>query len=107
LTGIYVALFTDARGWQTEVTFDVRGDPHSTYLIITSDTTVAAYNQWGGYSLYQGPDGASSDRAHMVSFDRPLAGWGAGQGLAYWINTDRWVERLGYDVSYVSDIDVH
>jgi hypothetical protein len=105
-TGLYVARFTDVRGWQTEVTFDVRGNPHSTYLVITPDATVAAYNQWGGYSLYQGPDNLFNDRAYAVSFDRPLAGWGANQGLVSWVNTIRWIERLGYDVSYTSGIDV-
>src|SRR5712691_2800064 len=52
-TGIYLAKFTDANGKQTYVPFDVLGNFHSLYVAVTPDTTYAAYNDWGGYSLYQ------------------------------------------------------
>ena len=51
--GIYLAKLTDANGKQTYVPFDVRGNSHSPYVAVTPDTTYAAYNDWGGYSLYQ------------------------------------------------------
>jgi len=43
-----------------------------------------------------------------VSFDRPYANDGA--GLFLWlaeINDVRWVEKMGYDVSYSTDVDTH
>jgi hypothetical protein len=107
LTGVYEAKFTDSNGMQTYVTFDVGGDPESTYLVVTADTTEAAYNQWGGYSLYQGPDGSYQTRAYKVSLNRPIAGVGTAQGLNYEIDVIRWLERNGYDVSYTSLVDVH
>ncbi|MGZ6388552.1 MAG: N,N-dimethylformamidase beta subunit family domain-containing protein [Ktedonobacterales bacterium] len=107
LSGVYLAKFTDDNGNRTYTTFDVRGRPDSQYVVVTPDTTVAAYNQWGGYSLYRGPDNSSATRAVKVSLDRPLAAEGASQGLPYWINAIRWLESQGYDVSYISDIDLH
>lgn len=107
LTGIYEAKFTDADTVQTYLTFAVEGNPQSTYLAVTADTTEAAYNQWGGYSLYAGPDGNFSDRAYKVSLNRPVAGVGTSQGLNYEIDVVRWLERNGYDVSYTSIVDIH
>jgi hypothetical protein len=107
LSGVYLAKFTDGHGNRTYTTFDVRGRPDSQYVVVTPDTTVAAYNQWGGYSLYRGPDDSSTTKAVKVSLDRPLDAEGAGQGLPYWINAIRWLESQGYDVSYMSDIDLH
>src|SRR5262249_35504583 len=89
-------------GMQTYAAFDVLGNDRSTYVVVTADTTVQAYNEWGGYSLYlwrspRGPGG----HARKVSFDRPVAGWGDEQGLIYEIDGIRWIEREGYDVSYM------
>jgi hypothetical protein len=44
-----------------------------------------AYNQWGDYSLYKGPDGRRETRSRAVSFDRPYqqAMSGAGQFLQF------------------------
>ena len=53
VTGVYLAKFIDAKGLQTYVPFDVRGNAHSLYIAVTSNTTYAAYNDWGGYSLYR------------------------------------------------------
>lgn len=108
VTGVYLAKFTDAGGMQTYTTFDVVANDHATYVIVTADTTVQAYNEWGGYSLYiwrmpGGPGG----HARKVSFDRPVAGWGDEQGLLYEIDGIRWLERNGYDVSYISSVDLH
>lgn len=109
LTGVYLAQLTEGNGYETTVTFDVRGDPHSAYVAVTSDTTVAAYNTWGGHSFYMGigsGDASWNSRAKKVSLNRPVAGPGLAQGLLYEIDTIRWMERMGYDVSYMSNIDL-
>ena len=41
-------------------------------VIAFNDTTMQAYNRWGGYSLYGGPDHRFRNRAYKVSFDRPF-----------------------------------
>jgi hypothetical protein len=40
-------------------------------LLQRTTNTDNAYNSWGGYTLYSGPDGPT----HRVSFDRPYAGF--------------------------------
>jgi hypothetical protein len=106
VTGVYMAKFTDAHGMQTYAAFDVAGNDHSDYVLVTADTTVAAYNEWGGYSLYLWRYGTGG-HARKVSFDRPVSGWGDQQGLMYEIDGIRWAERQGYDMSYISSTDLH
>ena len=114
-SGLYLAKFTDVNGMQTYAPFDVLGNTHSAYIAVTQDTTLAAYNSWGGYSLYdQDESGTASEtssvanRASMVSFDRPYAdGDGAAQTLLFELPAIRWMEQQGYDVSYASSVDLH
>jgi hypothetical protein len=113
-TGIYLAKFTDANGMQTYARFDVLGNEHSTYVAVTPDTTYAAYNTWGGYSLYDqdlnGTAGENSagTKGTKVSFDRPYVTQnGAAEVLSFEIQTIRWMEQRGYDLSYISSVDLH
>jgi hypothetical protein len=116
VTGVYLAKFIDTNGWQTYVPFDVRGNTLSRYVVVTPDTTDAAYNRWGSWSLYEG-DGGTRTRSQealqklnavKVSFDRPyLQGNGSGQVLSYEVNAIHWLERQGYDLSFISDVDLH
>jgi len=108
-TGLYVAKLTTSEGMQAYIHFTITGDPRSTYVATMPDTTTAAYNDWGGYSLYHGPDALLSSRAFKVSLNRPALGWrfGYGAGLSQVIDAIRWLERNGYDVSYLSTVDLH
>ena len=51
--------------------------------------------------------GRTDTRAYKVSFDRPYSGDGAGQFFWWEIQFVRWAERLGYDLTYTTDIDTH
>ncbi len=106
-TGIYLVKCIDVHGKQTYTTFDVLGNATAPYVIVTADTTYAAYNNWGGQCLYP----ASSKNgipASKVSFDRPSSmQHGSDQVLVFEANTIRWLEREGYNVSYMSNIDLH
>jgi hypothetical protein len=108
VTGLYEAKLIDAYGNQAAVSFEVRGNPYAAYLVVIADNTTEAYNDWGGYSLYYGPKGSVKLRATKVSFDRPALGWyyGQGNGLPYEIDAIRWMERQGYDLSYISSVDL-
>ena len=114
-TGIYLAKFTNVDGLQTYVPFDVQGNNNSTYVVVTPDTTYAAYNAWGGYSLEKTEgDGALPDQtgtplqAAKVSFDRPYTqDDGSAQVLTFEANAIHWLERQGYDLSYISNVDLH
>jgi hypothetical protein len=110
-TGIYLAKFTDVNGMQTYVPFDVKGNTHSLYVAVTPDTTYAAYNAWGGYSLYKDYSKVgigSLGRGIKVSFDRPyLNSDGSDQVLYTEADAIHWLERRGYNLSYISNIDLH
>jgi hypothetical protein len=92
----------------------VRDDLSTSSLILQNDvSTWQAYNDWGGYSLYHGVNGFA-DRSRIVSYDRPYryasqssGGQGDGEFLLYDYPLVRFVEELGLDVSYWTDIDLH
>lgn len=118
LSGVYDMVLTASDGKRAAVTFDVRAaaGQASTYLAVTADTTAAAYNSWGGWSLYVGPNGDTASHGSRVSLDRPLVPLGPfdfdmglpfEQGLPYEIDAIRWMEREGYDVSYASSLTLH
>jgi hypothetical protein len=73
----------------------------SQVLVQVPVNTWEAYNAWGGHSLYNfSPLGA----AIRVSFDRPFDHQ-ANNPLWWEIQTVRFLEREGYDVSYQTDVD--
>jgi hypothetical protein len=77
-------------------------------VLVNADTTWQAYNAWGGYSLYHGPNGAYADRARAVSFDRPYDyGAGAADFLANELPAVTLAEKLRLHVDYVTDVDLH
>jgi len=110
-SGVYLAKLTPSSGTESYIVFTVRDDSRpSTYVFQNAVTTWQAYNNWGGKSLYS--FNSSGGPARKVSFNRPYrrqayADTGAGQLLNYEINFIRFMEREGYDVSYLTSIDVH
>jgi hypothetical protein len=81
---------------------------HSAILVQVPVNTWQAYNGWGGLSLYEF-DYSPNRRANHVSFDRPFA-WllqGAQNPLVWEYPTVRYLERMGYDISYQTDVDTH
>jgi hypothetical protein len=115
-SGVYLARLTtiaDAPA-QAFIVFVVRDDERASAIVVQSAvTTFAAYNNWGGKSLYAFNSGNAP--ARTVSFDRPYAADaygvrldGAGDFLRRWeYNAVRFLEREGYDVSYITDVDTH
>ncbi len=104
-SGYFLARLTAIpSGKQSFIPFVVRDDDHKAALLFqASVTTWQAYNTWGGKSLYAG-----SPQARKVSFDRPyVEGSGAGQFLSWEYNMVRFVEREGFDVTYVTNLDTH
>jgi len=117
ITGVYLVKFTDANGFRTYVPFDVLGNFQSCYVAVTPDTTYAAYNDWGGYNLYQNlyrihkityGNLSNLQRGVKVSFDRPYSdSYGSSQVLVHVVHAIHWLERQGYDLSYISNVDLH
>ncbi len=99
---------------QSFIVFVVRDDASDAPIVFQSSvTTFAAYNNWGGKSLYAFNSGNAP--ARKASFDRPYAANpygvrldGAGDFLRRWeYNAVRFLERNEYEVRYVTDVDTH
>ncbi|MDB9449948.1 N,N-dimethylformamidase beta subunit family domain-containing protein, partial [Dolichospermum circinale] len=115
-TGLYLAKLTDSRtDKQTYVQFVLRDDNRPADIgFQDSVSTTEAYNNYGGYSVYDA-NSSGGQRAYQVSFDRPLAaanlgltntdGYNTNNMLAWEYNMVRWQESQGYDVSYFTNID--
>jgi hypothetical protein len=125
-------LTANKEGLQSYVIFIVRDDRPCELLFQCSDMSWAAYNSWPDdrWSLYHNdkevynPNGRkkwSTDAAETgwVSFDRPYANFcqdhlvdrpssvGSGEFLLWEFPLSYWMEKQGYDVSYISNLDVH
>jgi hypothetical protein len=115
-TGLYVANLTAASsGKQSQIWFVVRDDSSFSDIVFQSAfTTYQAYNNYGDgvqYSLY-GFNSTNGIAAYKVSFDRPFAAVSTDPGRYDKItyneyNMVRWLESQGYDVSYITNLDVH
>ncbi|WP_445637554.1 DUF4082 domain-containing protein [Nostoc sp. DSM 114161] len=113
-SGIYVAKLTDkATGVVAHVWFVVRDDSSNADILFNSAvSTVLAYSSTGGYSLYSS-NSIGGERAFKVSYDRPFAqatyqnSNEADTPLRWEYNMVRWLESLGYDVTYTDSMQVH
>lgn len=108
VSGVYLAVFdqSDNNG-AMPFPFVVRDESsHSDIVVQTSDQTWHAYNTYGGRNLYDGTGPAPDGRAYKVSYNRPLdiGGDNGLYGSEYAMIA--WLERNGYDVSYLSGLDV-
>src|SRR5581483_2034066 len=106
VSGMYIVKLTAKTGEQSYIPFVVRSERASDFVFIHAANTDEAYNNWGGKSLYDS-NSSGGRRANKVSFDRPFSySDGAGYLLTWEYPMLRWLERNGYDVSYLSTSDV-
>lgn len=109
--GCYLFKLVSSDGPARFVPLTVRDDAStSAYLFMNAVTTWQAYNEWGGYSLYFGASRAGhtfANRARVVSFDRPYEVNGAPMFLSIELPLVHLIERLGLDISYATNVDVH
>src|SRR5229473_913740 len=116
-TGTYVALLTNAQGYQNYVLFVVKDGRAAPLLYQEAVTTYEAYNNYPNdgltgkslytYNSYGANTVAGDPRAVKVSFDRPYTANGSGQFFYWEVYFVRWLERNGYDVTYTTDVDTH
>ncbi len=127
--GVYYVLFrrTDDTTKFASHHFVVRGSTTGRFVLTIPDLTYAAYNAWGavgdtgnftsgtisGRSLYRhGADGATDNfghRAYAVSFDRPFHTMAGNPNTYLWDAEQSnivFLEAQGYDLSYLSDVDL-
>jgi sugar lactone lactonase YvrE len=123
LTGQYLVKLVRDDGFESYVPLIVReAVPRAPLLYQSSVSTWQAYNVWGGTSSYANrlpPDAPyQGSFATGVSFDRPYQyerPWneghpetemGAGQLFLAEFYMLSWLEKRGYDIAYVTNVDV-
>jgi hypothetical protein len=119
-SGVYVAKLTEGReSLQSYIVFIVRDERPADLVFQCSDHTWHAYNRWPSqFSLYD--DGVNQwhwGGAAEVSFNRPYGKYcqifdaplsvGSGEFFLWEFPFAFWLEREGYDVTYVSNTDTH
>jgi hypothetical protein len=104
--GFYVLKLRTGSGWDTQVPYVVSSpSAKGSVALVAPVATWQAYNRWGGYSLYEGPDG--DRRSWAVSFDRPFDGTtGANDYRTAAIPIVVRAERLGIPLSYYTNVDL-
>ncbi len=121
-SGAYLGKLTEEQvKVQSYIIFIVRDDRPCDFLFQCSDTTWAAYNRWPDlWSLYDDgtpPHNWWTGPGVAVSFDRPYGKYrqifdaplsqGSGEYLLWEFPLAFWMEKEGYDVSYISNLDTH
>jgi hypothetical protein len=109
VSGVYIAVLqsTTNASVRSHITFVVRDRAsRSAVLFQTSDPTWQAYNTFGGSDFYTG---GANGRAYKVSYNRPVVTRGAYNGRDFYFANEyplvRFLEKNGYDVSYLSGVD--
>src|SRR5262245_8859181 len=122
-SGVYLGKLTaEVEGLQSYIVFIVRDDRACDFLFQGSDTTWCAYNRWPDHwSLY---DDGTTDESGWYTGPGVSAGWdrpygkyrqvvdaplslGSGEFLRWEFPVAYWMEKEGYDVSYISNVDTH
>ena len=108
VSGVYVAELNQSdNGGEMLVPFVVRDNSsHSDIVVQTDDETWEAYNLWTGTDLYQGNGPALDGRAYAVSYNRPMINGGDNGVFGSEYAMIQWLERNGYNTSYLSGQDV-
>ena len=106
-SGVYLAKFITPDGGVSYAPFVVRDDSaRADILYHVPLATYQAYNGWGGSGLYSF-NSVGGQKAVSASFDRPYERWaGAGDFFSGDYSLIRWLEREGYDVTYVASDDL-
>jgi hypothetical protein len=126
VSGVYLGKLSTWRHHDAEayIIFVVRDDRQADLLFQVSDFTWISYNRWPQWrSLYDTPDtpwGAGREDSFDAGFTRPYGiFWngfpaefepltnGSGEFLITEFPLAFWLEKEGYDVSYISNLDTH
>ncbi|GEM_PF-6293328 len=116
VSGVYLIKATDNSGKSAFYPFVLTDTRPAQFVAVVAQFSWQAYNTYGGMSLYtpgQSTDSGevSGSLGHFVSFERPYAANGGASYIlddykSHDLRDLRFLERNGYDVTYVSDVDL-
>ncbi len=122
-SGVYLGKLTElTEGYQAYIIFVVKDGRQADLMFQVSDMTWQAYNRWPAWrSLYDYRDHIwTTSGGNIISFDRPYTFYynglpsdlnpftnGSGEFLLWEFPLAFWLEKEGYDVTYISNIDTH
>ncbi len=118
-SGLYIAAFTTDTGYRSLTPFVVRDAASDAKIcVVLPFLTYQAHNRWPlntvhGSSLvfgYEGDSGRGTTykfRATEVTFNRPYDRSGLPELTRRDIDVISWLEYCGYELTYVSDVDLH
>ena len=110
--GCYLLRLDAETGAQRYLPVTVRSASTAGKIVLrNSVATWQAYNTWGGYDLYVGPETGGPGtgypaRSLAVSLDRPYDLNGAAMFLTYERNVVKLAERLELPLAYVTSMDI-
>ena len=123
VSGVYLCKLTTLPShYQSYMIFIVKDKREADFVFQCSDLTWQAYNRWPRWnSMYdEGHTPWVNTNGAKVSFDRPYAIYinelpsafnplsnGSGEFLMWEYPLCYWMEKEGYDVTYISNIDTH
>lgn len=122
LSGVYLGKLTTADSSQSCVIFVIKDHRQADVLFQTSDMTWQAYNRFPyWHAMYdEGQQPWINTNGARISYDRPYSLYvnrlpmdfaplsnGSGEFLLWEFPLAFWLEKEGYDVSYISNIDTH
>ena len=120
VSGVYVGKLTaELEGLQSYVIFIMRDDRRADFIFQCSDNTWNAYNRWPShFALYDNGDTDWYWGGNVqVSFNRPYGKYcqildaplstGSGEFFLWEFPLAFWLESLGCDVTYISNLDTH
>jgi hypothetical protein len=122
-SGVYLCKLTTVPGnFQSYIVFIIKDDRKADFVFQCSDLTWQCYNRWPyWHSMYdEGHTPWKNTNGARVSFNRPYGLYvnelpsafnglsnGGGEFLLWEFPLCYWMEKEGYDVSYISNIDTH
>src|ERR1700759_4398172 len=105
--GSYLLLLDADSGAQRYVPVTIRSASTAGKVVIKNCVeTWQAYNTWGGYDLYKGPQGAYADRSRVGRLYRPSNDTGASMFPTYKRNPIKLAGHLGLQLAYVTSMDL-
>ncbi|MEM9588721.1 MAG: N,N-dimethylformamidase beta subunit family domain-containing protein [Planctomycetota bacterium] len=125
VSGVYLGkLSLSDNGPESYIVFVVRDSRQADLVVQVSDFTWQAYNRWPRWnSLYDfGGSKWETKRSNLIGMDRPYARYynglpmteanatkvvGSGEFLMWEFPLVYFLEREGYDVTYLSNLDTH